>query len=182
MSKALVNRQWQTARAPVTAADTALTDYIPSELSAAVKLKMFSVYPATGIILRFFGKDAADEVSDVKLTGFMDFGTKNGPGPGQHLWNGTVTLGAFSWSGVPITDGKWGADATWLEADTITDGLDMVGVTEVNSTDLMSMLVVPTLGYTQILIEFVATFNVAAIGALWRPVAFGANYGLLPRY
>lgn len=175
-----MNRQWQTARAPVTAADTALTDYIPSELSAAVKLKMFSVYPATGIIMRFFGQDAGNEKSDVLLTGFMDPLARTGAGPGQHLWRGTVTLGTLSWSGVPISDGKWGASATWFEADTITDVNDYVGATIITSTNLMSSIQFLTLGYSHVLIEFLATFDVAKIGAIWRPLTFGANYSLSP--
>ena len=181
MPKDLMATQWQTVRV-VTAADTALTDYKPDDITAAVKLKMISVYPANAILLRGFGQDTADQVSGLKISGWMNPLKPNGTGPGYLLWSGVLKLGAFAsgWAGIPITDGKWGASATWLEVDAWTQtagSTEQLAGLALQKADSQSCLLLPTLGYTHLLFEFVATLDMTKVGLIWRPVSYEIGIG-----
>ena len=178
-----VTRQWQTARI-VTAVDTLLTDYKPTDVVAAVRDKMISVYRHHAIALRAFGTDAANEAADLRISGWMDPGWNKGAGlgPGQILWDGAVTLGNFAagWADVPVNDGKWPA-GTYFEADTWASTTTTEGLAPfiLAAADKSSIMILPTLGYTNLLFEFHDTvaFTVASIGLIWRPVSFDLHMG-----
>jgi hypothetical protein len=85
-----------------------------------------------------------------------------------------------------VADGKWGAAATWFEADTwdsstaATD-YDMVQSTRLDATvatilpdqiiNQEAVLLLPTLGYTNLLIEILLTAT-AEFGVIYRPIAY----------
>lgn len=185
----LPQQGWRTLRAPVSSSDTPLTSYKYSEFATAQDAgKVAGVWPATAVLIRFFGTDDANEAADVIISAWMspDQPYRNGTkdtGPGHRLWRGLVTLGAKSIASfVPIPDGNW-SSATWFEADTIdaeTAGTDydMVGDVRLDSSmtdgiaDQESCLILPTLGYTHLFMEVVLG-TAASLGALYRPIAHG---------
>lgn len=167
-------RQWQTARV-VAEEDELLTDYKPADLTAAVLAKGIRVKPATAIMVRAIGKDTDGDTAVLHVTGFMD-PSKLNCGPGQRLWIGTITLGARSIATfIPLNDGKWGAAATWFEADTWASTTDSAGATEIVTTDQESCLLLPTLGYDFLLFEvrdIGGVGEMTEIGFIWRPIAY----------
>lgn len=174
--------QWRTWRSQVAAADTQLSDYKPADLTAAVRAaKMIGVHPASVIGIRFFGTDAANEAAGVVISGWMDPGKPGGSGIGHRLWDGDVILGSFKPDVAPVEDKKWDASG-YFEVDTITAATDWVGARELVSTNISSMLILPTLGYTHLLLEFVTTFSVAEIGAIWRPLNMGGSHAPILNY
>lgn len=169
--------QWQTARASIVAADTPLTNYKPTDLTDAVRAKMFGIHPATAILLRAFGVGAATNSATIIISGWMRPGGKFGSGPGHRLWRGNVVLGSKSLAGeLPNNDKKWLA-GTYLEASdwdpTLGSGYDPTVATEVAVANQEAVLLLPTLGYTDILIEAAALTTLTNIGLLWRPALTG---------
>ena len=136
---------------------------------------MVNIHPATVIIIRGFGTDASDkQASEIRISGWMD---EDDPGSGQLLWTGAAILGNNQWAaaGVPtLSKLKRWTSAQYFEVDTWTPGTDYVGCAEIASSDKHSALIVPTLGYTNILAEIGGgTFTVAALGLVWRPLCAG---------
>lgn len=190
MAEGLPHLSWRTLRAPVTSVETPLTSYKYSEfVTAQAAGKVVAVHPASAILIRFFGTDAANEAADVIISGWMSpdvpyRGGAKDTGPGHRLWRGLVTLGAKSIATfVPIPDGPNWASGTWLEADTISAAAvgdyDMVGdvvLDAVTATDGIadqeSCLILPTLGYTHLLTEVVLG-TAASLGAIYRPISRG---------
>jgi len=184
-------KQWQTARAPITTEDTFLTDYKPADFTAAVQAKSISVHPATAVFLRVFGRDANEDSVELIISGWMDPNSEKGPGPGHRLWRGLVELGSKSWTGVPLGDGKWDSK-TWQEADTYdfeaSLNYDMCGCSALDSvnasgdpvTNKEAGLIIPTLGYTHLLLEIGDmndTGEMVECGILWRQIDFSnINY------
>jgi hypothetical protein len=177
--------QWQTARAGVVAVDTPLTNYKPADLTAAVRAKMFSIHPATAILLRAFGIGSNNDSGSFILSGWMKpdkprIGGVQSCGPGHRLFRGAFILGNKSLGGgLPSEDKKWLA-GTYLEVDTfdpaLGSGYNPVGATRLEQADQESVLLVPTLGYTDILIEvpsLTLVGSVTNIGFLWRPATVG---------
>lgn len=177
--------QWQTARAGITAVDTLLINYKPADVSAAVRGKMFSVHPATAILLRGFGVGSSNDSGSFIVSGWMKMdrprvGGAQSCGPGHRLFRGAFILGAKSLAGdLPSEDKKWPA-GTYLEIDTfdpaLGSGYNPVGATRIEQADQESVLLIPTLGYTDILIEIPSLTLVGAptkIGFLWRPATVG---------
>ena len=173
-------QRWQTGRI-VTSADTYTTNLGPDNFDNLTG-KMIGIHPATAIALLFIGQDAADEVFGIQISGYCD--PKNtGPGPGVRLYKADCTLGASTFSDIPLDDKKWGASATWLFTDTI----DTTGGYNENSTQLIgtngadreTMLLVPTLGFTHILVEIGntsgAAFTTAKVGFMWRETIRGVG-------
>lgn len=169
-------QQWQTMRY-VTAEDTALTDYKPADVTATVKGKMTSVHPATVIAVRFLGKGDENDTAIVLFSGWMHPDRTHGPGPGHRFYKATVIMGSKSWAGIPLTDGAWGASATWREADTITSSVDHTGAQELVTANQESILLLPTLGYSHLLLEVldigVEATEVTTLGVMWRPFICG---------
>lgn len=155
--------------------DTLLTDYKPSDISAAEKAKMISVHPATAVFLRFFGKDTANDTGKIYISGWMPPDAEKGPGPGHRLWSATLTLGAKTWSEAPLSDSKWDG-GPWFEVDTIVDIADAVGTTIYAVADQENGVIVPTLGYTHLLFHARditgGGTEMTEIGILWRPIGF----------
>jgi len=180
--------QWQTARAGVIVADTPLTYYNTAEMTAAVRAKMFSIHPATAILLRGFGigPTASDDAASIIISGWMKpdkprIGGLSSCGPGHRLWKGYTILGSKTLNGsLPSEDKKWLA-GTYKEVDTFDpaagSGYNPVGATRLEVTNQEAVLLLPTLGYTDILIEvaslFVGTALMTNIGFLWRPATVG---------
>lgn len=167
--------QWQTARV-VTAADTPLTDYRPAELTTAVKAKMFSVAPASGILLLPLAIGNDNHTNVIQLSGWMDPNKPHTSGPGIHLLTGcTITLGTSVWgtTDVPLADGKW-VTGVYRFADTFTITANACGAVEfdASASNRRAMLLIPTLGFTHLLLE-VSTLNSTKIGFLWRPISYG---------
>jgi len=174
--------KWQTGRAPVTVSDTPLTDYKPADLTAALQAagKLSSIFPATAVMIRVLGTDAANEAADIIVSGFMGLGGTF-DGPGHRLYRGLITLGAKSISSyVPLDDGKW-QSGTFLEADTFdhtgAGDYQMSTPTRLDSSitdgipDQEACLLLPTLGYTHLLFEVVLG-TAASIGIIYRPITF----------
>lgn len=187
-------KQWQTARV-VTAEDTLLTDYKPTDLTATVIAKMISVHPATSIALRAWGKGSSNDVTDLIISGWMDPNSEKGPGPGHRLWRGKLQLGSKTFTDVPLDDGKWGASAAWRESDqfdfVFAGKYDMVGATVLDSThapDVVAnqetILLLPVLGYSHLLLEIRnldSANEMTEVGILWRQVDFqGLNLNPYP--
>lgn len=180
MALSLPYKQWQTARVSLAAAaDTLLTDYKPSDITATIRdQKMISIHPATAVMLRAWGKAANNASAIVTISGWFSQ-PQSGSGqlfsPGHKLWAGTLSLGARSMaSTIPIEDGKWGAAATWFEVDTWTATADPVGATSILTADHGGVLLLPTLGYSHLLFEFSddAGTDMTALGIAWYPIRF----------
>lgn len=182
-------KQWQTARAPITSDDTFLTDYKPADAAGALA-RMISVHPATGVALRILGKDTDADDATIAISGWMA-PDRTGTGPGQRLWEGVVTLGSKSWSGIPLDDhDKWGAAAaTWFEVDTytLTADHDPMSIPIIEIPNKEACILVPTLGYTHLLLEIKDLGGVGEMtecGIIYRQVDFesvfrtirGANF------
>lgn len=166
--------QWQTLRGRTTASDTLLTSYSRSE-GQTNAARLISVRPASGIIIRAFGQDAAAEVATLTISGWMEPSTQSNRscGPGHRLWVGTATLDGQSRAEPPIVDGvNWPA-GTYLEGVFAATTYDALGAEEITSGSGRDMgLLLPTLGYTRILAEITLT-TAASVGLIWRPVAIG---------
>lgn len=172
--------QWQHARY-TTAGDTLLTDYKPADFDATVQAKAISVHPHTAIALRCFATDANDDtLSGVVISGWMHPLSKGGCGPGHRLWIGNLILGGKTWTGQPISNapaGTW-PSAAYFEIDTWTSSYNPAGAVALDSSvtsgaNKESILILPTLGYTQILIEipsasFAGAGEANAAGFMWR--------------
>jgi len=190
-------QQWQTARILLAGAeDTLLADYKPEDLSDVVKAKMIGIAPATAIMMRGFGQNAANETCKVTISGWMNPGKKKTAGPGYRLVDFTAVLGNHSASMIPLLDGKWGATAaTWFEVDTWTIVRDHVGrqaedgagayevigpviidsAGDNHAADTESCILIPTLGYTHLLVELSGKDGTTgvesmAFGLIWRPI------------
>ena len=182
------NWGWRSMRAPVSAKETALADYGPARLTAELEAKMVCVSPATAIVIRGFGLDAANEQVDALTFSGWCFKTIEGStSPGQILWRGTAILGASAWAtaGIPHTRrpgrGGWNEEQ-WLEVDTWTaPTYNYIKAQHLNSTDETSCMILPTLGYTHILAEICedTSFTVAQFGLVWRPLGYD-NGVLIP--
>jgi hypothetical protein len=187
--------QWRTWRTQTTApADTLLTKYQPSDVTAALKLKMIPLEVGVSIVaLRAFGRSAAAQICDVVISGWMDLRTPSqgmdtslpNVGCGHRLFRGRLTLGTKTIDAgqVPTDDRKWGATAAWLEAigwdATLGGGYNPVGAEVVSVANQEAVLLLPTLGYKSLLIEFDATATtMTALGALWRPVSNLINHSI----
>ena len=177
--------QWQTWRL-VSTDDTFLTDYKAADVTDAVKKKMIGIYPATAIIIRAFGKDTNADDATVVISAWMDISKPKGGGPGHRLWRGSLICGSKSYSHAPLGDGKWGSADTWFDVDTFNvaaaGGYDMAGATRLDSVfvggtaDQESVLLLPTLGYTHLLIEVIdlgGAAEMTEIGFIWRPIRIG---------
>ncbi len=177
--------RWQNARAPTDSSDTPLTNYEQADLVTAVKNKMIGVKPYSAVMLRAFGTNAGNEAADVIVSGWMHPFTQTGANFGHRLVRMLVTLGgknvAKPPSNLPDAAGKkWAASGTaYFEADTFdpsaANDYDMVGITRLDTSmtdgivDQEAAVIVPTLGYTHLLIEIVLG-TAASMGLVWRPV------------
>lgn len=174
-----LDTQWRTLRAVVTASDTLLTNYKPADLTASVvQNKTADIEGYTAIALRAFGRATAGLLADVVFTGFGNASAARGFGMGHRLWRGRLTLGAKATGAVPHNDGKWGTDTDWLEVHdwdhTLGSGYNPVSATKIRAADQESILLLPTLNYTTILMEVApTTFNMLGLGVLWRPAFMG---------
>lgn len=170
---------WQTLRKQVTANDTLLANgYKPSELTAAVQAKGRNIHPATAVLIAAYAKGNNNGTFKATFSGWMDprtGGHEQGPGPGIRLYQAVVTLGNRTFADQIVANGEWGASATWRIADTWEDGADydLVGVTEFEVADQDSLILLPTLGFTFLLVEVTALTNVTEVGFLWRPARVG---------
>lgn len=188
--------QWQNARyidGSAFPADTVLTDYKPTDMTAAVEAKTISVHPHHCIALRAFGTDADnDVVVDLTISGWMHRQAQGGCGPGYRLWKGTLTLGSKSWAGSPFTTsdgrirppvaGTW-PSATYFEVDTWEASINACGAVAQdssinNNANRESMLILPTLGFSRLLFELpTAALGGAGeaniFGLIWRPFGNG---------
>ena len=169
--------QWRTLRAITSglAADTLLTDYKPADLTAAVLAKTASIAPATAVALRAFGLGDNNDTVDAVLTGFMDPNSKFTSSLGHRLWRGQLILGNKEVTVAPLADGKWGAAAAWREVDTwdqaAVGGYNPAGATRLEVADQEAVLLLPTLGYSLLLLEVAALTGTTGFGVLWRPAA-----------
>lgn len=175
-----LDTQWRTLRAVVTATDTLLTNYKPADVSATVLGKAINVEPATAILLRAFGRATAGLIADVVFTGFGSASTERGHGMGHRLWRGRLTLGTKATGAIPHNDGRWGADIDWLEVHdwdhTLGSGYNPASATKIAVANQESVLILPTLNYTTILMEVApTTLDMLGLGVLWRPAFTGSS-------
>ncbi len=168
---------WRTWRF-VTADDTPIALIDPSAFNAAARLKAINVNPRfNAIVARFLGKDTDNDTATYKVSGFMDPDAeqnRTGAGPGAVLVSGVLTLGSNTGSVIPLSDGKWGAAATWFEVDTITVATNIALAVVKSGTNLQADLIVPTLGYNFLLLEVTniggGGTEMTQLGAMQRPL------------
>jgi hypothetical protein len=100
-----------------------------------------------------FGQDADNETALFRLSGWMRNHPKFGRGVGFILASGTVILGSTSIDVAPVSG--VGLDAgPWFEIDTYTLTTNACqAAAYTNGANSSTILVMPTLGYTDILCE-----------------------------
>jgi hypothetical protein len=156
--------------------DTLLTEYVPADLSAAVRAKMINVKSTPMIGVRFFGLGAENAACEVLISGWMD---RDKPGMGQRLCNLTITLGAKVFTAdQQLASG--GSEEKWREADTIAIVANYgVGPNDVapyivgDSASLQNMIILPTFGYSQLLAEIRnldGDGEPTDMAIIWRPM------------
>lgn len=158
--------------------DTFLADYREANFNGNIAFPTDG-YP--GILLRAFGKDTENDSALIKISGWMhDSGYgKHGTGPGQRLFEGELQLGALTNASIP----ELGVAATWYEVDRWSNDGDLLGGIPSGSNSgcrqiggpadfEQAMLLVPTAGYTQIMVELKTTGGtpVTELGILGRLV------------
>lgn len=171
-------QRWQTWRTEVTNAngDTQLTDYIPADLTDAVKAKMIDVTNVDAIAIRAFGVgDANDSAGSLMISGWMD-PFRSDAGPGVRILIFTPVLGTKTFTGLPLTDGKW-ISRSWKEADQYTLATpDLHGVTRHGTAlNLEGFVSLPVFAYTHLLLEIPSSALGGAseptiLGIMWRPL------------
>ena len=169
---------WRTWRR-ISSEDTLVTDFKPANYAAAKSIRLDD--GTSAIAMRGFGKDADNETAIIVVSGWMSTPSAGGVGPGQQLWRGQALLGSRSSAMIPLADAPgsspWGASATWFEVDTwdptVPNGLNACVGTMFDGGN-QSLLILPTLGYTALMLEIgdLGTgAEMAEIGVLWRPVS-----------
>lgn len=155
----------------MTATDTLLTNYEPGDLTAAVRSgKMISIHPATAIVMMAMGTNAANEQADFVISGWMD--PNLAPGPGFRLIDGHFILGSKSTGAAKEPIPGWGAD-TWLHADIWAEVTTSVAnTTPLNTVNRESLLLLPTYGFTHLLLEF-NVLTTTQVSVAWRPAVMG---------
>lgn len=178
--------QWQSLRRVDSAVeDTPLTEYAPSDLTAAVKAKMVKVAPATAILIQplVTGSDGSSFV--LAISGWMDYDKRSGPGPGLKFYGGTVTAGGRVWTADnPLVGGRADGAAGWISAawricdqipgdGTIAADPNYASAFAEVKANVDGILFLPTLGYPYLLAEISSLTNVSRVGLLWRPISLG---------
>lgn len=178
--------QWQSLRRLDAAGDTLLTEYAPSDLTAAVKAKMVKVAPATAILIQplVLGDDLGTFV--LTISGWMDYTKKAGSGPGLKFYSGTVTAGGRVWTAAenPLVGGRAEGLAGWISGvwricdkipgdGTVTADPNYASAFAEVKVDTDGILFLPTLGYPYLLAEISSLVNVSKVGLLWRPISLG---------
>lgn len=171
--------QWRTARF-ITGDDIVSTSHAPIAHPGNATPRLVILPPGvTAIAMRVIGSDTDNQTGTLRIKGWMDDRTKNGSGPGQTLFDVAVILGSESLGSTAIlTDGMWPA-ATYLEADTFTAvGASDPGIsTTIGDTDESNLIILPTLGYTQL--DFQMTVGTAiTLGVIWRPIYRGPGVNI----
>ena len=168
---------WQTWRTEVSAADTGITTFEPTDLSAT---KSISVTPYTAIILLplVVGDAVAADAVDVKIIGYMASHVEKGAGPGQALWFATLKVPAASpvsmSSAIPLSDGAWvSRNWTFFEDADFTSKYDEVSSVEIGGTVSKQLsILLPTVGYTTLMMEITSlTGTNPVFGCMWRGVS-----------
>lgn len=110
---------WVKLRGEVTADDTPLAafDYSDWPTANTVKLKDAPLHDANGLVISFYGTDAANEIANYKL-----YGRSRCNGPIQLLLEGVVTLGTQALAVDPV-DAATALVGLWADTVTITGGL-----------------------------------------------------------
>lgn len=131
--------------------------------------KAYSVHPNTGVAIRAFGIGSASDANTIKITGWMS-NDKGGPGYGQELWEGTVTLGSDTSTELPNTGTPEWPAGTYREGGTwdSTGHHNAANAIEIEGGG-QGILLLPTLGYANLTVE-VTTLNSTNMGLLIRPV------------
>lgn len=123
---------WAELRGEITSSDTALTAFNRESWpkTKAVKLNEAPLADANGVVLSFYGTDAADETAAYKL-----YGISRTNGPIQLLLEGVITLGTQVVGIDPLapTSGSTIANGLWADTVTVTGGL-------FSSTDITQVL------------------------------------------
>lgn len=165
-------RNWRTTRV-ITANDTFITDFKPGNFVAAKAIGI----NASAVMLQGWGKNAALETVTMRVSGWMDQGRSVGGGPGTVLWRGLLTLGTNNIAAAPLDDkGKWDSAGDWFEVQTfdstVTSGNNLASATVLSeTTPQSSLLILPTLGYMNLMFEFTGVAGVAEIGILLREIS-----------
>lgn len=145
----------------VSSSETPLTDYVPSDLSAAVKAKMLAVTPGSMIAIRAWGLGSDNDQAEIIISAWMD--PEKDAGPGQRLWRGDLILGAHEFSAAkalytgPVSTTLTVA-RTWREVDTWdktggTGPFDAIGDVVQITGGGHCIALFPTFGYTHLLAE-----------------------------
>lgn len=169
----LGTRTWKTwTRGIVSSDDSLLTKFKPSEFAVA---KAVAVYPDTAIALRIYGRDTNNDTATIVISGWMDPDTRSGVGAGQVLWKGMVTLGSITFTEKPLNDSRWNKDSAWFEVDTWDSSTGSNASSSiVQSGGNQSILIMPTLGYTRLMLEVAdlgGAGEMTELGVLFRPVS-----------
>lgn len=151
------------------AAEDTVGAYGPDDKTAALKDDMIGVGGARGVAVRVFGKAADNKTATMTIVGW------NKNGPGQVLCSGQIILGSVVFN-EKILDNREIAAGNWYEVDTYDfSGGSNACDAQVFSGGNQALLLVPTLGYTDIDIRFTdkdgsTGTEAATICAIWRPI------------
>jgi hypothetical protein len=181
-------QQWQTWRVGTETDGALLTDYKPSDLNATYLSRMISIHPGTVIALRAMGLGGDGHGIQIVISGWMNPHRRQrgqlSSGPGQRLWRGNLLLGATVWGAadVPFFDrptdwpsGVYREVNNWNSGS--GGGYDYPGVTKIGTGSAHLMVLLPTLGYTHLLMEFTGPADAVTIatrlGVVWREAVRG---------
>lgn len=147
---------WSTWRV-ITSQDTFISTLYPGELPAASTGKTICVYPYGAVALRFFGLDTNNDTATIRISGWGDRESGKGVGPGFVIFESAsngVALGNNVWitSDAPLDDGKW-SPAAYFEVEDYGTPTTAHGDAIYNTTDGTSLLILPTFGFFNLLLE-----------------------------
>ena len=168
----------------VTASDTLLTSYEPSNFPAYVADKppntsldtaatLIQTKELTAIMVKAYGTDAANEDAQLVFTGWMQ------DGPGTVLLEAKATLGAHTWSNEavirPPYRNDWPTTGAVYEADTwvITRNASC-SHSERSAVDETSYLVIQTVQFRYLMCQIKldgGDVTSSSFGLIWRELA-----------
>ena len=159
--------------------DTYLTNLFASSFPSGSRVLPDKLEQDDALMIRAYGQHASapdNKTASMRISGWMKDNQRHGRGQGVRLWDGVVTLGNIALTAPPLTGTDWDTADDWHESDTYAATSNLAKAASAVVADVSGVLVLPTLGFSDIICEVTSKDGTTGTEAL----SIGVLYRIIP--
>lgn len=164
--------------------DTYLANLFASSFPSDDRVLPDKLEQDDALMIRAYGQHASapdNKTAVMRISGWMKGNDRYGRGQGVRLWDGTITLGNIALTAPPLTGTNWDTAENWHEVDTYGSTSNLAKAASVVVADACGVLVLPALGFSDIICEVASKdgstgTEALSIGILYRIIPVALAY------